>query len=67
MTGAARSRRSDRVNFAFSEEQEELRSAVRRFLAEKSPEPEVRRLMDTVRATTPECGARWPINWDCSR
>ena len=36
------------MNFAFSDEQEELRTAVRRFLAEKSPESEVRRLMDTV-------------------
>ena len=35
------------MNFAFSEEQEELRSAVRRFLQEKSPETEVRRLMET--------------------
>jgi alkylation response protein AidB-like acyl-CoA dehydrogenase len=35
------------MNFAFSDEQEELRAAVRRFLAEKSPESEVRRLMDT--------------------
>jgi alkylation response protein AidB-like acyl-CoA dehydrogenase len=35
------------MNFAFSEEQDELRTAVRRFLAEKSPESEVRRLMDT--------------------
>ena len=36
------------MNFAFSDEQEELRTAVHRFLAEKSPESEVRRLMDTV-------------------
>jgi alkylation response protein AidB-like acyl-CoA dehydrogenase len=36
------------VNFAFSEEQEELRKAVRRFLEDKSPESEVRRLMDTT-------------------
>jgi alkylation response protein AidB-like acyl-CoA dehydrogenase len=36
------------MNFAFSDEQEELRTAVRRFLAEKSPESEVRRLMDTT-------------------
>jgi alkylation response protein AidB-like acyl-CoA dehydrogenase len=36
------------MNFAFSDEQEELRAAVRRFLAEKSPESEVRRLMDTT-------------------
>ena len=35
------------MNFAFSEEQDELRAVVRRFLAEKSPEPEVRRLMET--------------------
>src|ERR1700728_5404434 len=35
------------MNFAFSEEQEELRTAVRRFLKEKSPETEVRRLMET--------------------
>jgi hypothetical protein len=36
------------MNFAFSEEQDELRSAVRRFLADKSPETEVRRLMETT-------------------
>ncbi|MBO0731455.1 MAG: acyl-CoA dehydrogenase family protein, partial [Acidimicrobiaceae bacterium] len=36
------------MNFAFSEEQEELRRAVRRFMEEKSPESEVRRLMDTT-------------------
>jgi alkylation response protein AidB-like acyl-CoA dehydrogenase len=35
------------MNFAFSDEQEELRTSVRRFLAEKSPETEVRRLMET--------------------
>ena len=33
------------MNFGFSEEQEELRKMVRRFLEEKSPESEVRRLM----------------------
>ena len=32
------------MNFAFSEEQEELRNSVRRFLEDKSPETEVRRL-----------------------
>jgi alkylation response protein AidB-like acyl-CoA dehydrogenase len=37
-----------RMNFAFSEEQEELRRAVRRFLQEKSPSSEVRRLMETT-------------------
>ena len=41
------------MNFAFSDEQEELRTAVRRFLAEKSPESEVRRLMDTAEGYDP--------------
>jgi alkylation response protein AidB-like acyl-CoA dehydrogenase len=36
------------VIFAFTEEQEQLHAAVRRFLTEKSPESEVRRLMETV-------------------
>jgi alkylation response protein AidB-like acyl-CoA dehydrogenase len=35
------------MNFAFSEEQEELRRTVRSFLDQKSPETEVRRLMET--------------------
>ena len=35
------------MNFAFSEEQEELRRITRQFLESKSPESEVRRLMDT--------------------
>jgi alkylation response protein AidB-like acyl-CoA dehydrogenase len=35
------------VNFAISDEQEQLRDAVRRFLDAKSPTAEVRRLMDT--------------------
>ncbi|MFZ6005164.1 MAG: acyl-CoA dehydrogenase family protein [Actinomycetota bacterium] len=35
------------MNFAFSEEQEELRRITRQFLEAKSPEAEVRRLMDT--------------------
>jgi alkylation response protein AidB-like acyl-CoA dehydrogenase len=42
------------VNFAFSEEQEELRLIVRRFLAEKSSEPDVRRLMETVSGYDPD-------------
>ena len=33
------------MNFGFSDEQEELRKMVKRFLEEKSPETEVRRLM----------------------
>ena len=36
------------MNFAFSEEQEELRRSVRRFLEDKSPVSEVRRLMETT-------------------
>src|SRR3954453_16724645 len=36
------------MNFAFSEEQEELRRTVRQFLEAKSPETEVRRLMETT-------------------
>jgi alkylation response protein AidB-like acyl-CoA dehydrogenase len=41
------------VNFAFSEEQEELRKSVRRFLDEKSPVTEVRRLMETSEGYDP--------------
>jgi alkylation response protein AidB-like acyl-CoA dehydrogenase len=35
------------VDFSFSAEQEQLRASVRRFLAARSPEPEVRRTMAT--------------------
>jgi alkylation response protein AidB-like acyl-CoA dehydrogenase len=35
------------VNFTFTSEQDELRSSLRRFLTEKSPSTEVRRLMET--------------------
>jgi len=41
------------VNFAFSEEQEELRRSVRRFLDDKSPITEVRRLMETTEGYDP--------------
>jgi alkylation response protein AidB-like acyl-CoA dehydrogenase len=41
------------VNFAFSEEQEELRRITRQFLEAKSPESEVRRLMDTTEGYDP--------------
>jgi alkylation response protein AidB-like acyl-CoA dehydrogenase len=41
------------MNFAFSEEQEELRRAVRRFLDDKSPMTEVRRLMETTEGYDP--------------
>ena len=41
------------MNFAFSEEQDELRRAVRRFLDDKSPMTEVRRLMETTEGYDP--------------
>src|SRR6266704_3281411 len=41
------------MNFAFSEEQEELRRTVRQFLEAKSPETEVRRLMETTEGYDP--------------
>jgi alkylation response protein AidB-like acyl-CoA dehydrogenase len=41
------------VNFAFSEEQEELRRITRQFLESKSPEAEVRRLMETTEGYDP--------------
>jgi len=42
------------VNFAFSEEQEELRNIVRQFLEAKSPESAVREQMETERGFDPE-------------
>jgi len=42
------------VNFAFSEEQEELRRSVRRFLEDKSASTEVRRLMETTDGYDPK-------------
>ena len=42
------------MNFAFSEEQEELRRSVRRFLEDKSPSAEVRRLMETTDGYDPK-------------
>ena len=41
------------MNFAFSEEQDQLRDAVRRFLESKSPSSEVRRLMETTEGYDP--------------
>ena len=43
----AAERRSGRMNFAFTEEQDELRKTVRAFLDSKSPEAAVRELMET--------------------
>jgi alkylation response protein AidB-like acyl-CoA dehydrogenase len=42
------------VNFAFSPEQEEFRHSLRRFLADKSPAAEVRRLMETDAGYDPQ-------------
>src|SRR5438445_9812492 len=42
------------MNFAFSEEQEELRRTVRAFREDKSPSAEVRRLMETTEGYDPE-------------
>ncbi len=41
------------MNFAFSEEQDQLREAVRKFLEAKSPESDVRRLMETTEGYDP--------------
>jgi alkylation response protein AidB-like acyl-CoA dehydrogenase len=43
-----------RVRFAFSDEQDQFRSALRRFLSDKSPTTEVRRLMETADGYNPE-------------
>ena len=43
-----------RIQFAFTDEQEQFRAAIRRFLQEKSPSTEVRRLMDTAEGYDPE-------------
>jgi alkylation response protein AidB-like acyl-CoA dehydrogenase len=42
------------IQFAFTDEQEEFRAAIRRFLQEKSPPTEVRRLMETAEGYDPE-------------
>ncbi|NNN00484.1 MAG: acyl-CoA/acyl-ACP dehydrogenase [Acidimicrobiaceae bacterium] len=46
------------MNFGFTEEQEELRKMVKRFLDEKSPETEVRRLMATAEGYDPQVWAQ---------
>jgi alkylation response protein AidB-like acyl-CoA dehydrogenase len=42
-----------RIQFAFTDEQEQFRSAIRRFLHDKSPTTEVRRLMATAEGYDP--------------
>ncbi len=46
------------MDFAFSDEQEQLRDAVRKFLEAKSPEIEVRRLMETAEGYDPAVWAQ---------
>ena len=46
------------MNFAFDEEQEQLRAMVRDFLTDKSPESEVRRLMETEEGFDPAVWAQ---------
>src|SRR5260370_28129445 len=43
-----------RIEFAFTDEQEQFRSALRRFLNDKSPATEIRRLMSTAEGYNPE-------------
>src|SRR5579883_1084888 len=50
--------REPALNFALSEEQEELRRSVRRFLEDKSPISEVRRLMETTDGYDPAVWAQ---------
>jgi alkylation response protein AidB-like acyl-CoA dehydrogenase len=49
------------MDFAFSEDQEELRRQLRRFFEERSPEAEVRRLMGTAEGYDP---ATWALMAD---
>src|ERR1700746_1182644 len=42
-----------RIQFAFTDEQEQFRSAIRRFLNDRSPTTEVRRLMATAEGYDP--------------
>ena len=53
------------MNFAFSEEQEELRRTVRAFLDQKSPETEVRRLMETSEGYEPAVWKQMASRWFC--
>lgn len=52
--GEAQLEPARRIQFAFTDEQEQFRAAIRRFLQEKSPPTEVRRLMDTTQGYDPE-------------
>ena len=53
MSTSHQSTSARRIQFAFTDEQEQFRSAVRRFLNDKSPTTEVRRLMATAEGYDP--------------
>ena len=53
-TPQAKSESVRRIRFAFTDEQEQFRTAVRRFLEDKSSTTEVRRLMATAEGYDPE-------------
>ncbi len=46
------------TRFSFTEEQEEFRAVLRRFMEDKSPSTEVRRLMETDEGWDPEVWAQ---------
>jgi alkylation response protein AidB-like acyl-CoA dehydrogenase len=56
MSGLEKSRvePARRIQFAFSDEQEQFRTSIQRFLNDKSPPTEVRRLMATAQGYDPE-------------
>src|SRR6202789_176755 len=51
---ASKSEPAPHIQFAFTDEQEQFRSAIRRFLHDKSPTTEVRRLMATADGYDPQ-------------
>lgn len=53
MTEESKLEASPRIRFAFTDEQEQFRASVRRFLKDKSPPAEVRRLMETAEGYDP--------------
>ncbi len=54
VTDASHFEHPRRIQFAFTEEQEEFRAAIRRFLHEKSSPTDVRRFMDTAEGYDPD-------------
>src|SRR5438477_11757330 len=52
-SNVTKDRPAQRIQFAFTDEQEQFRTAIRRFLDDKSPTTEVRRLMATAEGYDP--------------